>query len=443
MHFGNFATFETVNFLFPNETEAGMYSSGIVFRTQLCWPNPTFTQKFIRMNKVFFFLLLVGLSLSACKVQQQHVRVYPLNDTILTENPQGTFYALPRTVISVDVTVERIQQIPGPFVNFARQFLGLQNVIRQNATSYRISEIKINSFSEPDPDHFYFVSFPENFLAQNPFYLSLNEAGLIQSLNRPVNPTQHLSSAGETRQIGATGDIETFNHFIDFNLQERIDTILERVQIDTLMVTRQTLRRSMVEKSSEARAREVAEHILRIRDKRFAVITGYAEIAYTKEALEYMYTELGKQEEAYLELFRGLTSVQQMQFRYTFIPSAGSPNEAYTLFYFSERDGVLTEPRRDALAVTISTESQKTTVGLSQFTGQALTPHVPTFGFVYRIPESAQVVIRTGNTLRASSRMLINQFGVIASLPIQNAEIEFHPNTGSIRSIGTIRQKRD
>jgi hypothetical protein len=395
------------------------------------------------MNKFFFPLLVLSLTLGSCKVQQQPARVYPLNAVVPEGYTQGTFYALPRTVITLDVTVERMQQVPGPFVNFARQFLGLQNVIRQSATSYRISEIRINSFSEPDPDHFYFVSFPEGFLAQNPFYLSLNEAGLIQSLNLPVDPAKALISAAETRQILATGGIETFNHFIDFNLQERIDTILERVQIDTLMVTRQTLRRSMVEKSPEARAREVAEHILRIREKRFAVITGYAEIAYSKEALEFMFTELGKQEQAYLELFRGLTSVQQMQFRYTFIPSASSRNEAYTLFYFSERDGVLLEPSRDALAVNITTQSQKTTEALSQFAQQTLTPNSPPFGFVYRIPESANVVIRTGNVLRASSRMLINQFGVIATLPIQNTEIEFHPNTGSIRSIGTKRLQPD
>ncbi|HSV87436.1 MAG TPA: DUF4831 family protein [Bacteroidales bacterium] len=394
------------------------------------------------MKKKTFLLITFSLILSACKVQQP-IGVYPLNSTIPAEYQQGTFYSLPRTVITIDVTVDRIQQIPGPFVNFAGRFLGLQNVIRQNETSYRISEIRLNSFTEPDPEHFYFVSIPTENLTQNPFYLSLNQAGLIQSLNIPVSQAQILTAEGETRQLVTTGGNDTFNHFIDFNLQERIDTILERVQIDTLLVTRQTLRRSMVEKTPEARAREVAEHILRIRDKRFAVITGYAELTYSKEALEYMYTELGTLEDAYLELFKGLTSIQQMQFRYTFVPSINNQNEAFTLFYFSERDGVIREPRREALPVTISTLSNEATATVSQFIRQTFETQEPPFGFVYRIPEYAQVYIRTGPTLRASSRLLINQFGVIATLPMQNAEIEFHPGTGSIKSIGNAREKRD
>jgi hypothetical protein len=385
-------------------------------------------------------ILALTLFIPACQ-SQKPLTVTHVRSQDVKAGSQGVFYVLPRTVVTVDVTVARTQQVPGPYAEFAGRHLGLQNVIRQPSTTFEIAEININSYAEPDPGQFYFVEFPAKTDERNPLFLSLSESGLIQSINKPFDNFEFLKGIGETREYGYFGSDATFNYFIDTNLQERIDTILERVRVDTLTVERQTLRRSMVEKSPEMRAKEVADFILKIRDKRFDIINGFAEIAYSKEAIEYMYTEMGKMEEDYLQLFRGLKSTSQIHYRFTFIPDPDRSTTAHTLFHFSEREGVLPSGRRDGTPITISTERNETTRQLGVFVNRNTDPQNPASGFFYRIPEHANVFIRTGNTIRANARLLINQFGVITTLPLNNAEVEFYPNTGSIRSIGNLKDK--
>ena len=388
------------------------------------------------MKKILpLLLILLFLIVPACQ-SQKPLTVRHVRSADIPAGSQGLFYVLPRTVISIDVTVTREQQIPGPYAEFAMKYLGLQNVIRQPSASYEISEININSYSEPDPDQFYFVEFPSESEETYPLFLSLSESGLIQSINEPFDNQEFLRGIDETREFGYFGSDATFNYFIDSNLQEKVDTILERVRVDTLTVERQTLRRSMVEKSPEVRAKEVADFILELRDKRFDIINGYAEVPYTKEALEYMYTELSKMEEDYLQLFKGLKSFSQIHYRYTFIPNPDLSTSPHTLFYFNEREGVLPAGKREGTPIILTTERNETTEQLGIFVHRNVDPEQPATGFFYRIPEHANVVIHTGNTIRASARLLINQYGVVTNLPSHIKEVEFYPNTGSIRTYG-------
>ena len=384
---------------------------------------------------IVFFLIA-----PACQ-SQKPLTVTHVRSQDVKAGSQGLFYVLPRTVVTVDVTVTRVQQVPGPYSEFAMRHLGLQNVIRQPATTYEVSEITINSYSEPDPDQFYFVETPEQSGKDKQLYLSLSESGLIQSINMPFNSQEFLRGIDETREFGYYGSDATFNYFMDSNLQEKIDTILERVRVDTLTVERQTLRRSMVEKSPEVRAKEVADFILEVRDKRFEIINGYAEVPYSKESLEYMFTELTRMEEDYLQLFKGIRSKSQIHYRYTFVPDPDRSTLAHTLFYFSEREGVLPEGKRDGMPSTITTERNEATRQLGAFVNRNSSPDKPASGFYYRIPEHANVVIRTGNTVRANARLLVNQFGVITNLPSQVEAVEFYPNTGSIRTFGKIEEE--
>ncbi|MBW6498316.1 MAG: DUF4831 family protein [Bacteroidales bacterium] len=389
------------------------------------------------MKRIFLPAILIFAMLAPACQSQKPITVNHVRSADVKPGSQGIFYVLPRTVVTVDVTVVRTQQVPGPYAEFAARFLGLQNVIHQPSTNFEISEIKINSYAEPDPAQFYFVELP-NASEKQPLFISLSESGLIQSINRPFNNDEFLKGISETREYGYFGSDGTFNYFIDTNLQERVDTILERVRVDTLTVERQTLRRSMVEKSPEVRAKEVADFILKIRDKRFDIINGFAEIPYSKEALEYMYTEMGQLEEDYLQLFRGLKSTSQIHYRFTYRPDPDLSTTSQALFQFSEREGVLPAGRRDGTPITISTERNETTRQLGTFLSRNADPQSPANGFFYRIPEHANIIIRTGNIVRANARMLINQFGVITTLPATDTEVEFYPNTGSIRSIGRL-----
>jgi hypothetical protein len=386
-------------------------------------------------QQLFIILAGLALALSACSTQQ-NAQVVHARDLSNTPVSEGFFYFLPQTVVTVDLTVTRTEHTPGPFAEYAGRYLGLEDIVRDPSVYYEITEVNINSYAEPDPAQLYFVPFLA--LQNDPFYVSLSESGLIRSINAPFNQQEFMKGLSETQHYGVFGSDATFNHFIDLNIHERIDTIMERVRVDTMTVERQTLRRSWVEKSADIRAREVADHIVKIRDKKFDLISGFAEITYSKEAIEYMYQELNAMEERYLALFKGITASAAINYRYTITPEAASNGRPTTLFRFSTREGVLAANRQDGYPVSLELKSLGTTQGIPLMARPAPGARDQTSGFYYRIPEHATAVLMEGNITRAEARILVNQFGAVSRMAPQGMQLEFYPNTGSIKSIGAL-----
>ncbi len=375
----------------------------------------------------------VAIVLTASCSEKKHLATVNVQRTPARTANDGFYYFLPRTHIAVDVAITKTLHQPGPFAQFAESLLGLEQVIRTPSTTYSIAEISINSFAEPDPDHLYFVDFNEQ---SAPTYISLSESGLIRSVNKAYESNDYPKGPGESKEFGHFDAEATFNYFIDINLQERIDTILERVRMDTMTVERQTLRRSWVEKSTDVRAKEVADYILKIRDKKFDLITGFAEIPYSKEALQYMYDEMNRKENDYLALFTGLSSSSTIRYRYTYIPDGTQTTGPATLFYFSRNEGVISNNLPGSIPVSVEAQRTQATSALAPLVQRIQDDRSPNRGFYYRIPEHSTVIIREGNSIRAEARLPVSQFGVVTTLPPYNLDIEFHPNTGSIKSVG-------
>lgn len=355
-------------------------------------------------------------------------------------NDTDLFYSLPRTVLSIDVEVRKNGKMPGPFARYANRFLGLDDVILSASKTYEIKGININTFAEPDPEQLYFVRLPEDI--SHAAYLSLSKSGLITGISRKKTTDIPLDAYQFTKDFGIHESKPGFNYFMDINLTERIDTIIHYVFEDTAVVQQQTFRRSLIEKTTEQRAREVAEHILEIREKKFDLISGFQEIPYTKDALEFMHAELSRLENEYLTLFTGITSHSTMIYRFIHRPSKEDAAKKHTLFYFSERDGVIARAEshtnlQHVKPVILAYQSANATKSLRQPQQQRLPDAaMPAKGIHYRLPEYSDIDILIGAEPRAKSRKLINQFGVVKALPAKNMEIDFHPGTGSIRSIG-------
>ncbi len=377
------------------------------------------------------------LILSASCSEKKTITSIAVQRTPARTANDGYYYSLPRTHIAVDVAVTKTIYQPGPFARYAESLLGLEQVILAPSVTYSISEIDIHSYAEPDPEHFYFVDFNQQ---NTPSYISLSETGLIRSVNKTFDSSDYMKGIGESKAFGHFDSEATFNYFIDINLQERIDTILERVRMDTMTVERQILRRSWVEKSTDVRAKEVAEYILKIRDKKFDLITGFAEIPYSKEAIEYMYNEMNRKENDYLALFTGIASSSTIRYRYSYSPDRTQPSTPHTLFFFSRNEGVVNNNIPGSIPVSIEAHRTQTTSPLTTLVQRIQDDRTTNKGFYYRIPEHSTIIIREANNVRAQARLPISQFGVVTSLPPYDLEIEFHPNTGSIKSVGKINE---
>ncbi len=64
---------------------------------------------------------------------------------------EGITYALPRTGLRVYVRAIKETFEPGPYAGYAEQLLGLQNVKTTAESKWSVTEVRIETFSEPDP----------------------------------------------------------------------------------------------------------------------------------------------------------------------------------------------------------------------------------------------------------------------------------------------------
>ncbi len=353
------------------------------------------------------------------------------------------YYFLPRTIVTVDVEVTESIQRPGPYAAYANKYLGLPDVIMEPSLAYEITGVKVSHYVEPDPAEVYVVHIPEQDEEErDKFLMALSESGLLFSYNKVYEDGAFDKSLTKSHNIGHFGTDATFNYFIDTNLKEQIDTVIEHVMLDTISIQRETLRSSWVEKSDELRASEVAEYIMELREKKFDLISGFQEINYSKEALEYMYGEMDRMESDYLDLFTGISASDTIRYRFVHRPEKEDIAGRHTLFFFSSSRGVLPEGDTDGLPVTITYDRSKTTDAIARQISQQQEPKRPKpKGFHYRIPEYADLNVFIADERRAEARMLVNQFGIVTHLPAEDLQIEFHPQTGSIKSVGFIKEE--
>ncbi len=389
---------------------------------------------------IFVFLIsIIGSCSSPKSVHVMHVR-----DMEAEAGHKGFYYALPRTVLAIDVTIKKTEKTPGPFGDYSSTMLGLTDIIETSSVKYEISDINISSYAEPDPGQFYFVKYDSELFEGKPFYLSFTESGLLKSVNTDFDSESQAKTIDDHDQYGYYGTEATFNYFINKSLKEKIDTIVEFVVKDTVIVERQILKSSWVEKGSKIKAQEVADFIIEIRNQKMDLISGFHEIPYSKETIEYMYTKLEEVEQDYLELFTGISSTSKFKHRFIHLPHKANVGSKRPLFRFCSAEGVFPLENKDkGTLVTIELDRQETTRQPGVFISRNIDPKVEERGFYYRIPEHAKATIKKGSITKADARLLVNQFGTISYLPPEHFEVEFYPNSGFIKSAGKAEIKKE
>jgi len=184
------------------------------------------------------------------------MNVMRINENTTPPTNDGVFYSLPRTVVRIDVSIDRVEHYKGPYAEFALKFLGLKNVIQSNSIEYRISDIVITTYPEPDPDQYYFVEFGEKGNKAESGLLALSDAGLIlgtlPSSGDSLFLYQYPATPGKQKsETGTDAFGELFKYSADISVFEKVDTIIRKINIDAMSVERQYLKRTIVEKSPE------------------------------------------------------------------------------------------------------------------------------------------------------------------------------------------------
>lgn len=380
----------------------------------------------------FSFIIIMALMVIPALPQ---VKVCRITQGTNLNDKQGVYYALPRTVITVDVALNKTEYYAGPYAAYAGKYLDLENVSTNDYNEYSITEIRLGTASEPDPDQYYFAEFDEKSINKSSAMIfSLSEAGLISSLDRNLMKSEieeNISKFMDKENVYAA----LFKYSAEKNLYEKEDTIIRKVVVDTVTVEKKYLDKKWVEKSTELKAVEAANMVTKLRENRFNLLTGYQEVAFDAGTIAFMDKQLKMMEDEYLSLFIGITITKTLHYTFNIIPDLEHEYSVIPVFVFSERMGIkdITASGGDKINLKINIADPP--VNLITANEEREKSYKGDRGFYYRIPVTANISFDVNSDLKASGTYPIAQFGTVTFLPSSISSVQFNAETGGIKNL--------
>lgn len=381
------------------------------------------------MKPILFTFLSVIIVLTSCKTNYNVVRV-DLNKK--PSSTSGFYYMLPKNYLKINITLEKQDDIKGPYSEYAMKYFGLNNVISQNHTQYNIKNVSIETIAEVDTANIYFVETHSADLK-----ISFGNMGMISDVNcREISTNSIIKEDNETKP-NSKDESEypvLFRKFADLNMYEKIDTIYKKVKLDTTFIIEKTFKTSMVEKPTDLKVKEIVDYITKLKDARFSIISGDVDAA-DKKNLEFMYNELQNQEEQYMKLFTGISINNTLTYSYIYYPETDT-NTSITnalLCKFSVSKGITSDEDADAENIYIKIDNNRQKNHLGKFIKEKNKLQKDKHGFYYRLPAKVEVSILKENSIVYNCIKDIAQMGMVISLPQKNVSIKFDEVTGSIK----------
>lgn len=334
--------------------------------------------------------------------------ITPLSDTIIMRSG-SLVYALPMTVFTVSVQMERTIELPGPYAKYAGELLGLTDVIMQEDEHWEIKDITVSSHEEVDPSEFYVI---ESSTLQQTNALALKKSGLIMDLNPGLNVPVVAGSAGKEFNIN---DFRSFDLGADEYFRVNTDTAYKRARVDGQFIRIPYVVEKNTRLTSGELAQRAAKRLMELREGKLMVLTGEANV-YPQDASSI--NELNRLEKEYTELFTGKIITQTRSFNYQVIPTPEMSGRQVRLFNFSEVTGPESESTSNGIPVVMEMNPEKKTKDVTIISSQkGDTGKVLPDKLYYRIPDVADLRIKIGDDVLYNSRRLVYQFGQIVQLP--------------------------
>ncbi|MEZ5103321.1 MAG: DUF4831 family protein [Draconibacterium sp.] len=337
---------------------------------------------------------------------------------------EGVVYALPRTGIKVYVNAVKETFVPGPYAGYADQLLGIKDAKTSPSVKWYITDVKIETTSEPDPAQVHKA------LGEGAYLVSLTPDGCIVGINTPpadFRPSQDIT--GRFIQSPALNDGFSFDYFTDTPLY---------IQGDSTNNFRPT------RVSAEMKAAEAAKRVLQSRMNQYDLAALRIDGEYPDgKAYEVSLAELKRTEDNYVSLFVGRTTVSENSFSVDFMPEkAGGKGDV--IFRISDENGVVPASDLSGRPVMIEMEVENSLVQNYTNLAKSDNPSAGESGVYYRLPAMTNIKLISDLKVIATARIPIAQFGIIAPVPEEmlygGYSIKFHPETGAIQSIVKNKQ---
>lgn len=308
-------------------------------------------------------------------------------------------YALPRTVLTFNVTATQNIFYAGPYAKYAQKYLGIE-VGLEDQSSFNITEVSLKTASEADQSKRYTVSLNSD---SRVAFLQMTSQGLISTSPEASGTESAWAFPTGTRQDFAAKGIPS-------NLTSTSNTLYDKAGA---MVVQRSL---VVEKSLEDKAREVAEMIFKIRENKYNILVGDTDATYSGEAMKATIDELTRMENDYLTLFTGYSQTSTQKASFELIPSAEAPKQLYVVFRLSDNDGL--RPADDVSGRPLFVELIPEEI--AQAPEVVVDPKKMKLEqeVVYRIPAICTVRLSDGSSTLLNARIPIHQLGNDEKYPI-------------------------
>jgi hypothetical protein len=342
-------------------------------------------------------LVFVFLYLSSVQVFAQRLnREIPDNSII---------YALPKTSIEILVEILKDKYIPGPYVRYAEELLSIENVSAREDVSHRIGEISMRAIVEADYEYMYSLPVGEKSVLDASF-LALSSEGLIFALNEPKEVlVNYTATAPRNYQLYP-------DRLPSSPLATQTEFVMERIKTDSGFISI-PFQQSVIEKKDiQSKAEEAAKFLFNLRQRRFELVTGDVDHAFSGSSLNDALNEINRLEKEYLSLFIGKHFVESRVYRFYVSPEKAIDKKSYAVFYFSETDGALTESTRTSIPFTLLISP----IGKVNYV-EGVKTRIKVANIYYRIPEIADVYLMQGSKDVCNGRMQIYQLGKELVLP--------------------------
>lgn len=343
-------------------------------------------------------------------------------DEVVVETPvyvEGVTYSLPRTGIRFYVKAVKAVFEPGPYAGFGEQLLGLKSIKTNPETKWTVTEVRMESFSEPDPEQVYKA------LGDAAYKINLTADGRILGINLPNVTVQPL--ALRTYKVNPVPD-----ELDDFSFDYFTDTPF-------YILGDSTNGFQPIRVTADQKAAEAAQRILEARMNRYDIAAGMLDEFHPDgEAYKVSLDELVKIETNYLSLFVGRTTQKEDIFTFIIIPKKPT-GKGEVIFRVSDESGVVPATDLSGKPVMIEFETEKDLIEKYTDLAKSDNPDAGESGIFYRMPVMTTVkIVNELNTI-STARLPIAQFGAVAPLPENIVQggfmVRFHTETGAIKSV--------
>ena len=361
---------------------------------------------FKNKERMKYYIGLLLLFITSSVLAQNTVKM-----SAVKSNDYGVAYTLPKTSLVITVEYTKKTRRIGEFYQYAERYLSISNPIVENATSYTLDNISLETKGIPDKDKSYLVEFRSNTTAP---FVTLTKDGLICAINDDYTFSKEEAGKVEVLPTPSLPDPRSF-------LSEEI------------------LRAGSTAKQAEL----IAKQIYRLRESRNNILTGDADnMPPDGNAYKLVMSQLEEQEKALSAMFTGTEVVEKGTKDFTIVPDEKDIQNKI-IFRFSSKLGIVDANDLSGQPVTLSLKNK------DPKEVQVLTPKEEkdmekkfSAGIVYNIPNKATVQISYNGRNYVQKECDVVQYGVQDvlvpkmfdnnKLPIK---VIFYPDMGAIKQI--------